>query len=116
MANLNMNGPFKLDNETIDTAITNKTAGNYALGNINGVIFYIEYIGRSDDDLNARLKSHIGENDFFKYSVASSVKEAFEKECKNYHDFGENTILKNDKHPDRPDGKNWKCSYCKNFE
>lgn len=115
MANLNMNGPYKLDSKTIDTLIENASAGNYALGYINGVIFYIEYIGRSDDDLNARLKSHIGEHEYFKYSIVSTAKEAFEKECKNYHDFGQEKLLKNDIHPSRPDGTIWKCPYCNNY-
>lgn len=71
------------------------------------------YVGRSDSDLNERLKQHLGEGfREFKFSIANSVKEAFEKKCKNYHDFGENKKLKNDIHPRRPDGCSFACPYC----
>lgn len=44
-------------------------------------------------------------------------KEAFEKECKNYHDFGGDIgSLDNDIHPDRPEGKEYECPICDIFD
>jgi hypothetical protein len=64
-------------------------------------------------DVNARIKKHVGEGyKSFKYSYATSPKAAFEKECKNYHDFNPQN---NTYHPDRPANSGWKCPACKIF-
>ena len=70
-------------------------------------------MGRSDKDLNDRLKDHIGEYGRFKFEYYGSAKAAFEKECHLYHDF---TPQDNKIHPDRPDGSNWKCPVCDIFD
>ncbi|MEA5215293.1 hypothetical protein [Enterobacter cloacae] len=108
---LNMKGSYPFTREEIDKQITSTSAGNYALGYLNKGVFMVCYVGRSDSDVNARLKSHIGNHpncDRFKYSYATSAKAAYEKECQNYHDFtpGENKI-----HPDQPSGntRKWAC-------
>ncbi len=116
MAKLNMDGPYDLTNEKIDKVITKTSAGNYALGYVNDKTFYVKYVGRADRDVNGRLKNWVGNYKSFKFSYASSPKAAFEKECENYHDFGENKKLDNDIHPDRPDGSSWKCPRCVNFD
>lgn len=110
MATLDMLGPYTLDNATIDKEVTKKSAGNYGLGYENDKgVFIVKYVGRSDEDLNARLKKWVGSYKMFKYSYASSPKAAFEKECKNFHDFGGTEKLDNEIHPDRPDGTDWEC-------
>jgi len=112
MVTLNMEGSFDLNETTIDAKVTRKSAGNYALGKINkngGLT--VSYVGRSDSDVNDRLK-YWAENSThkkFKFSYAASSKEAFEKECQNYHDFNP---PENDIHPDKPDGSNLKCPVC----
>lgn len=116
MATLGMNGPYKLNAATIDTQVTKTSPGNYALGkNDEDGTFRVGYVGRSDSDLYARLKSWVGETKrpLFKYSYATSTKAAFEKECENYHDFDPPG---NDAHPARPSGSGWKCPRCKVFE
>lgn len=115
MASLNMNGPYELTKDEIDKKVTRKSAGNYALGYVNDNTFYVKYVGRSDDDLNDRLKDWVDKYKKFKYSYATSPKAAFEKECHNYHDFGESEKLDNEIHPDRPDGSSWECPYCDVF-
>lgn len=115
MPSLEMRGPYKLDKETIDKVVTKTAPGNYAFGKKNDEgTFEVGYVGRSDSDVNARLKAWIGntKRPMFKFSYASSAKAAFEKECQNYHDFDPPG---NDKHPDRPFGNNWKCPRCKLF-
>ena len=80
-------------------------------------IFRVKYVGRSDNDVAARLRKHVGEKyKRFKYSYASSPKTAFEKECRNYHEFGESQLLDNDIHPDRPKGASWKCPCCNIYD
>lgn len=114
MASLGMNGPYVFDSEKIDEVVTKTSAGNYALGYTkdNGT-FIVEYVGRSDTDVNQELKTKPS-NKYkkFKYSYATSPKAAFEKECQNYHDFGGSAKLNNKYHPARPNGTTWKCPVC----
>ena len=116
MATLNMNGSYDLTIVEINKIITRKSAGNYALGYMSDGAFVVEYVGRSDSDLNKRLKDWVGHYKKFKYSYAGSPKAAFEKECENYHDFGEKERLNNDIHPARPDDSSWKCPNCDTFK
>jgi hypothetical protein len=115
MGNLNMNGPYQLNNENIDAEVTKTSPGNYALGYSKKSTFYVKYVGRSDTNLNKRLKNWVDEYKEFKYSYASSPKSAFEKECSNFHEFGEADSLDNENHPQRPDNSNWKCPQCNLF-
>ena len=112
MVSLFMKGPYNLSTEKVDELITARSPGNYALGHVEGHAFIVRYIGRSDFDLRGRLKDWLEKYTFFKWSYASSVKEAYEKECQNYHDFGENRMLENRYHPAKLDGKDWKCPVC----
>jgi hypothetical protein len=118
MASLDMQkAPLNFESVVIDTEITQTSAGNYALGYLNDENkFIVMYVGRSDTDLKARLKQHLDKHPKFKWSYASSSKTAFEKECKNFHDFGGTEKLENDIHPDRPKNSNWKCPGCSNFD
>jgi len=112
-----MNGPYSLTEKKFDELVAANKIGNYALGRTDEEgTFLVSYIGRSDSDLNSRLKDYVGNYRKFKYSIASSIKEAFEKECNNYHDFGGSEKLKNDKHPNRPVGKDWECPGCDVFD
>lgn len=113
MASLNMNGPFELKDEVIDAKVDkNWKNGNYAYGRKDSYgTFVLDYVGRSDTNLCNEIKSRKTNPKFkncthFKFSYASSEKEAFEKECKNYHEFKPRL---NDMHPDKPDGKEYKC-------
>ena len=112
MPKLNMQGPFNLNENTIDEEVTKTSAGNYALGRKDDDgIFMVSYVGRSDSDVNDRLKYWIenSKRPLFKFSYAPSAKAAYEKECQNYHDF---KPPDNDVHPDKPSGSNWKCPVC----
>jgi hypothetical protein len=126
MGSLNMNGPYDLNNESISINVSKAGGGNYALGivDVNTDNFHVTYVGRSDSDVKDRLLQHLSEskdtvskfelkNTSFKYSYASSPKEAFEKECYNYHDFVRSKKLSNKAHPEKPEGLNWKCPICK---
>lgn len=118
MPSLNMEGAYELTTQTIDRVVAKTSLGNYALGNFSGATFVILYIGRSDTDLNRRLKQWAGETHYawFKFSYATSPKAAFEKECKNYHYYGGRVMLDNEGHPHRPEGTCWKCPMCDYFD
>jgi len=115
VASLDMSETYELTNQKIDEVVTRTSPGNYALGYVSNSTFHVRYVGRSDTDVNSRLKSWVGKDSRykqFKYSYATSSKEAFEKECKNYHDSGGSESLDNKDHPQRPEGTNWKCPIC----
>ncbi len=115
MASLGMKGLFNLTSREIDSQVTKTSPGNYALGRVSENKFYVYYVGRSDTDLNGRLKDWVDEYDMFRFSYAKSPKAAFEKECQNYHDFGEIDKLDNKNHPQKPDNTNRKCPVCDIF-
>ena len=126
MGSLNMTGPYDFNKDSIDINVTKVSSGNYALGFLdkNSDNFHVTYIGRSDSDVNDRLKKQLSvtkniiskyetKNLSFKYSYASSPKEAFEKECYNYHNFVNSKKLGNNQHPERSGDEEWKCPICK---
>jgi hypothetical protein len=115
MADSGLFGPFDLTNESIDLHVRGKGAGAYALGRVNNSGgLTIQYVGRSDDDLNGRLKQHVGEGyAFFKYAFYDSAKAAYYKECWLWHTFGGPMgNLDNKNHPDKGDNKDWACPIC----
>lgn len=124
MPKTGLRGSYSLNNETIDAKVTRKnSAGAYALGHVETEkkneeerkIFYVNYVGRSDDDINGRLKEWVGKYPRFKFEYYDSPRAAFKKECSLYHGFGEKETLDNDKHPERSKNKNWKCPRCDIF-
>ena len=119
MPNTGLNGPYKLSTERIDEIVTKKSPGVYVLERgIDPDSFVVNYVGRSDDDVNDRLKKWVGIKDYrrFKFGYFSSPKAAFEKECIIYHDFdGPKGGLDNEVHPQRPEGSGWQCPSCDKF-
>jgi hypothetical protein len=100
-----LRGSFPLDAETIDDQVAQVSPGVYALGTKEGNIFHVHYVGRSDIDVRAELKEHVGKYDRFKFDYTDqySPDAAFLKECQLYHDFGgPEGKLDNQRHPDRP--------------
>lgn len=113
MASSGLRGPYQLTMVGVDGAVATGKIGAYALGQTDYSIFNISYVGRSDDDLNARLKQHVPKwYPQFKFDYFPSAKAAFDKECNLYHDFNPPD---NDLHPARPQNSNWKCPRCNNF-
>ena len=101
---LKMKGPYKLDTDMIYAKVTRKSPGNYILGrrNLSGQ-FRAGYVGRSDSDIAAVLKSRacVTKQLFFKFNYAKSPETVFERECKLYHDL---PALGNYSHPTLPKG------------
>lgn len=103
---------FALGEKEIDAHITKTSPGVYALDKHQEGAFTVYYVGRSDTDVNKRLKDWVGKYKYAKFAYASSAKAAFEGECELYH---AHKPTDNVLHPDRPRGSDWKCPRCKNF-
>ncbi len=110
-----MEGPYTLTEKEVDRVVARKSPGAYILDRkkLPEQTFYVYYAGRSDVDVNARLKQHLGNYSRFKFEYHSSPKSAFEKECNLYHDFNppDNSV-----HPARPANSGWKCPRCTAFD
>ncbi len=112
---LKMEGPYNFVSEEVDRVLRKGSPGNYALGFIDSMDgrFVILAIGRSDQDLNAEIKTFLGRGyKKFKYCHAINSREAFIKECCDYHDF---SPVHNTTHPQRPEGSKDKCPRCDIF-
>lgn len=106
-----MEGPYWLTSSSIDHRVTKTSPGVYEL--FRSYDGPVKYVGRSDDDLNARLKQWVNKDySYFKFEYCSSSKAAFEKECRLYHYHGGSEKLDNKIHPQKPAGSNWKCPTC----
>lgn len=114
MPSLNRNGPYQLDKKTVDEKVSTTaptSAGNYALGKWGpSGTFSPHYVGRSDSDINERLNYWVenSKHTLFKFSYASTTKEAYIKECRNYYEFAPPEKC----HPDKPKGTNYNCPVC----
>jgi hypothetical protein len=111
-----LRGPFLLNEQTVNEEVGYGSPGAYALGNKRGKTFIVRRFGRSDTDINARLKEYIGKYDSFKFEYLDSPEAAFTKECELYHAFrGPEGRLDNTNHPDRSQGTMWQCPKCNVF-
>jgi hypothetical protein len=60
MRSLGMSGSFPLSDEAIDDAVRRTSAGNYALGYMEGDTFSVFFVGRSDSNVRQRLHEWVG--------------------------------------------------------
>lgn len=60
MRSLDMARCYPLATETIDEVVSRRSAGNYALGYLDGATFTVFYVGRSDSDVRGRLQEWVG--------------------------------------------------------
>jgi len=60
LRSLEMSGSYPLSDEAVDDMLTRTSPGNYALGYMDGDIFIVFYVGRSDCDLRQRLHEWVG--------------------------------------------------------
>lgn len=108
-----MNGLYLLNTQTINGVVPRSSVGAYILSK-DGKIAH--YVGRSDNDLAARLTSYTSDSQnytHFWYEVTGSAKSAFELECGWWHKYQPDD---NKNHPDRPNGSGWQCPICNIFE
>lgn len=106
-------GSYRLTDAEIDARV-GKSIGNYIAGNeiqADGSLT-VKYVGRSDYDLNARLKNWVGTYSYFLYGHFSTQADAFDKECRLYHVFGGSASFDNAIHPAKPTGSSRTCPVC----
>lgn len=111
---IQLSGPFAFNPSTVDAVVNKTSPGVYLLGYTSGSTFWVERVGRSDSDLNARLKSaeYAGKYIQFKALYYPTADAAYHAECELWHLYGRNN---NPNHPARPTGKNHKCNHCNIF-
>ena len=103
-------GPYALTSANVDKYVSAQI-GTYVLGHESNGSFYLDYVGRSDTDVNNRLKDWAPTKyQMFKFDYFATAKAAFERECQIYHDF---SGLDNDVHPARPKGATYGCPHCR---
>lgn len=104
-------GPHPLTSDGVALAVKAKSPGAYALGKMGtDGVFYIDYIGRSDDDVANRLLQHVPEPyPQFCFGYYSSAKAAYDKECWLYHTF---RPTNNKVHPAKPKNSSLVCPEC----
>jgi hypothetical protein len=125
-----MDGPFELSRAAVQRAVTQAMPGTFAIGHRDKAgRFQVQFIGRDDANLAAALIQAVGRGvgrpglmgrvfgskpvaNAFKFSYASSAQAAYEKQCRNFHAFGETRSLENEKHPAAPAGSGLKCPVC----
>ena len=109
MADTGLYGPYALTTEQTNAHVGHGI-GAYALGKLDTAVntFYVYYVGRSDDDLNGRLHKWVRHYTHFQYGFLDTVRAAFDKECRLYHDFGGKNLA-NKVHPARPPSADWPC-------
>ena len=102
--------PDTLTKEKVDDLIRYKTAGFYVLGTLgDNKVMTVSYVGRSDDDLAAKLRRHAGNYPAFAYATAESALLAYQGECRLYHALKPS---KNVMHPVRRPAAEWACPVC----
>lgn len=106
-------GLFELDEEIVSDAVPEKKGNYLFLREIRGD-FYVLYVGRSDGDLKGeilqQMKTFRADNcTHFVYRLATTTRDAFENECKYYHEYGGKELLHNRNHPDEPEGHKYPC-------
>lgn len=111
MAATGLHGPYSLTEDVIDEIVRGVGPGAYVLTRRETKpSFIVNYVGRSDGDLSARLKQWVGSKySHFKYGFLDNAKAAFLKECQIFHDFGGIESLDNKVHPARVENTNWTC-------
>ena len=115
MPSLNMQGPFLFTSEDIDRQVNIPSVGVFALGYLQGIDFVVIYIGRAEEDLRSTIKTWLGKDEkykMFKYCYTVSPHAAYERQCKNYHEFGGQKQLHNMSHPAPAEGTEWSCPFC----
>ncbi len=104
-------GPHPLTDAGVKAAVLYKSPGAYVLGKRgDDGVFYIDYAGRSDEDVADRLSKHTPEYyPQFWFGYYTTAQAAHAKECWLYHTF---RPPKNLIHPAKPKNSQLACPEC----
>ena len=112
---LTMSHVCELNRTNVRMNIDSQTIGSYLLGYLDpGERFIPMYPGRSDTNLQSRLLTHASNRIFthFRFFPTRRVKEAYLRECRDYHDLLDQGIT-NVIHPRRPRNLHYERPFCK---
>lgn len=107
--------PYRMTPDVIRCLVEPNHPGAYILGDVIDGVFVFRYVGRSDHCLRTRLLTHpfLYEYEYFIFVYAKDAVDAFEIECKWWHDCKNEEIwLRNKIHPDSPSKQGLICPYC----
>lgn len=106
-------GPISMDASTVREFVWSGMPGYYLLEDKIEGYRVPRYVGRSDSDLQQEMIQRIQmghpEAEFF---YSPSAEQAYYAECALYHAYINLGSLRNERHPDKPDGINVECPYC----
>jgi len=107
-----LRGPFELEDDVIDREVAAHRPGAFVLGGSGTFTLRDARVGRSDTNVNNQLHVYVGSYNYFAYEYCFSAQDAFECECRLFHD-----VMPHDNpvHPQRPPRTTWKCPRCKLF-
>jgi hypothetical protein len=109
-AQTGLHGPLTLSFDSVVSSIRPHSPGVFAIGHVDGTgCFYVERVGRSDNDLRRALQDCIGTAPQFKYLELPTPDQAFAKECLLFHDF---KPPRNQFHPEPPFDSERDCPRC----
>ena len=102
-----MVGPFSLTGESIHSEVSKSPGAYIILDSENDGV----YVGRSDQNLQEKLKQHPPDTTLkFFFEHTPTAKAAFDLECLWFHEY---TPRQNSTHPEKSD-PGWTCMACGN--
>lgn len=110
-----MKGQFPLTSDSIDGAVLTSPGAYILVNSSNNSV----YVGRSDTDLNGRLKNHLPENEEnpwvrrsfptgYYFEIVADSQEAYKLECEWFHKYRPSC---NNAHP-ATNSPSWSCRVC----
>ena len=103
-----MRGPYLLRPLQVDISVPLRMGGVYCLSKTAKSVCFI---GRAEQNLRDKLKSHWPEYQFFWYDPSMSPREAYVNHCHTFHKH-ENNGLESKEHPKAPEKLEIKCPVC----
>lgn len=98
-----------LNDRTIKQMVRKPQPGVFLLHTVQGG--QPRFLGRDDKDVRDKLLKWLGRSyRYFQFDYCETPEEAFHRQCELYHQFKQN--LDNTRHPERPDGTEWRCPLC----
>lgn len=109
---------YPLNEESIEAHIPDGVMpANYRIGRLVGQSYFVIYVGRvdyrADRGLKDRMLDHVGEfygDCYFEWNSSLTPLDAYKRECRDYHCWGQFGHLENKIHPRKPEG--YKLTMC----
>ena len=109
MTESDLAGLYALTHIKIQSMVRDDSIGVYVLYHSFPSTFGTVYVGRTDGrPVRERLLEHASDGEYrdFRFKYCSKKREAYEAECLLWHALAP---LLPQRHPEKPDGKNWPC-------